>query len=75
MLLAFHVGDEALRPGELLGKRIDLTWKFCPLATVTDALAAAGLLVELQLQRAPYPGEHPSVRGYVIARRPASIAG
>jgi SAM-dependent methyltransferase len=69
-LLAFHVGDETLAPGELLGARVSIGWNFFALADVTSALAEADLTVELELVRAPYASEHPSRRGYVLARRP-----
>jgi hypothetical protein len=38
---------------------------------VADALERAGLAVETKLERAPYPGEHQTPRGYVLARRRA----
>ncbi|MCA9679062.1 MAG: hypothetical protein KC464_28785, partial [Myxococcales bacterium] len=69
-LVAFHVGDEAVRPGEMLGEPVDVAWNFLPMAAVCDALVAAGLAVELRLDRAPYPTEHPCRRGYVMARKP-----
>jgi hypothetical protein len=41
------------------------------MSAVTAALAQSGLTVEMRLERSPYvPHEHPSRRGYVLARRP-----
>jgi SAM-dependent methyltransferase len=69
LLLAFHVGEETIALGEFLGERVSLAWNFFSMVEVTDALDRAGFTVEVRLERVPYPFEHPSVRGYVVARR------
>ncbi|MND00809.1 hypothetical protein D3C83_195490 [compost metagenome] len=69
MLVAWHVGDETLRPAEFLGEPCELGWNFFPMATVVAAVERAGLTAEVRLERAPYPTEHASVRGYLLARR------
>ena len=38
-----------------IGEPVDVAWNFLPMAAVCDALVAAGLAVELRLDRAPYP--------------------
>jgi SAM-dependent methyltransferase len=70
VLLAFHVGAEIVRPGELWGVPVALDFHFFETAFVEGALAAAGLAVEARVEREPYPGvEHPSRRAYLLARR------
>lgn len=68
-LLAFHVGDETVHLDEFLGAGVDMDWRFLPTNAVVAALESAGLVVEMRLERAPYPREHPSTRGCVLARR------
>ncbi len=69
-LLAFHAGDGEVHLDEFLGERISLDWHLHRTADVVAALEGAGLVVETRLERAPYvPQEHPTVRGYVLARR------
>jgi SAM-dependent methyltransferase len=70
LLVSFHVGEEVVRVGELLGVAVDLTFRFHTTAQVIAALESAGLTPEVKLERMPYLAvEHPSTRGYVIARR------
>lgn len=71
-LLAFQVGDETVRVEEYLDRKVELDWHFFPMAAVVDALVEAGLSPEMRLERSPYPQEHPTVRGYVLARRRAA---
>jgi SAM-dependent methyltransferase len=69
-LIAFHVGDEIVRPTELWGIPVALDWIFFRTVDVTASLAAAGLTVAEVIEREPYEGvEHPSRRAYVIATR------
>jgi SAM-dependent methyltransferase len=71
-LVAFHVGAEVVRPGELWGIPIALDWIFHRTEEVTRAMTSAGLTVVEALERDPYEGvEHPSRRAYVLAARPA----
>lgn len=69
ILLAWHVGSETLRPADFLGEPCALAWNFFPSATVIAAAEQAGLTAEVRLERAPYPAEHASTRGYLLARR------
>jgi SAM-dependent methyltransferase len=71
LLLSFHLGDERRHFDELLGIKIALDFYFFPRPFVEQALEEAGLLLEMWLERRPYPTEHPSTRVYLIAR-PAS---
>ncbi|MDB5218635.1 MAG: methylase involved in ubiquinone/menaquinone biosynthesis [Myxococcaceae bacterium] len=75
VLLSFHVGRERVKRDELLGERVDLEFVFFDRKVVETALENAGLLVEARMERAPYVEvEHPSTRGYLLARRPDVIA-
>ena len=68
LLLGFHAGDDTLSPDEILGERVDIAWNMFPLEVVAAAVNAAELAVEMQLLRSAYPTEHPSARGYIMAR-------
>jgi SAM-dependent methyltransferase len=68
LLVSFHVGDERVHLDEFFGAPVDLDWFFHPRATVERALAAAGFSVEVSLERVAYESEHPSRRGYLLAR-------
>ncbi len=70
-LLGFHLGDEALHVEEWLGTKVGIDWRFFPMATVVGAIEGAGLAVEAKVERAPYPSEYPTDRGYVLARKRA----
>jgi ubiquinone/menaquinone biosynthesis C-methylase UbiE len=69
VLVAYHRGDETVRPGALWGVPVDVGFRFLPDELVVDALGAAGLEVRATVHREPYPGEHPSRRAYLLARR------
>ncbi len=68
-LVAFHVGLGVVHLDAWLDRPVALDWHLFPMPVVVDALERAGLSVETKLERAPYPGEHPTTRGYVLARR------
>jgi SAM-dependent methyltransferase len=70
LLLSFHLGEELVHLDELLGVAISLDFYFFPRAFIEASLRAAGLEVDLWVERRPYPTEHPSTRAYVWARRP-----
>jgi SAM-dependent methyltransferase len=76
VLLAFHVGDEAVRPRELWGIPVALDWVFFQTADVVRSLAEAGLTAGEVIEREPYEGvEHPSRRAYIFATREAQDRG
>src|SRR5262249_39836258 len=72
LLVSFHVGESLIPLKQCLAATVELTFQFHTTAQVTGALEQAGLAIEMRLDRAPYVAvEHPSTRGYVLARRPA----
>ncbi|MFE9425267.1 class I SAM-dependent methyltransferase [Kitasatospora sp. NPDC006697] len=69
-LVAFHLGSEVRRLTEWWGHQVEVDFHFRPLAAVAEALEAAGLAVEVRLEREPGEGEAETRRGYLVARRP-----
>ena len=71
LLLAFHVGDEALHEEELWGQKISMDFLLFPALAIESDLETAGFVVEEVIERAPYPDvEYPSHRAYIFARKP-----
>jgi SAM-dependent methyltransferase len=72
-LLAFHIGDEVVHRDEWWEKPVSLDFHFYQPETLARRLEEAGLRVEAKIERAPYVGsvEHPSQRGYLLARKPS----
>ncbi len=72
LLLAFHVGDQVVHVDEMFGRRASVDFRFHPVEDVEAALHGAGFAEVEPIVREPYPDvEHPSVRAYVFARKPA----
>jgi SAM-dependent methyltransferase len=69
LLVAFHVGEERVHRDEWWQQPVSLDFQFYQPAHLIALMEAAGFKVEMQLERAPYPAEHPSQRGYLLARR------
>ena len=58
---------------EFLGERVTMDFRFHERAAVEAALERAGLEVRARLERRGDPAvEHPSLRAYLLARRPES---
>ena len=72
LLLAFHIGDEVVRPEEMMGQPVALDFWFYTPEQMRGWLEAAGYTVEEVLEREPYAPEveHQSRRAYVVARKP-----
>lgn len=71
VLVAFHIGDERIHLDEWWDQPVDLDFQFIRTETLRDELEEAGFVVEMTLERCPYePLEHPSRRGYILARKP-----
>jgi ubiquinone/menaquinone biosynthesis C-methylase UbiE len=71
LLLAFHVGNETLRPQELWGRPISMDWFYFPTLEIRRCLEAARFAIEEIIEREPYPPdvEHQSRRAYIFARK------
>ncbi|HEX6818566.1 MAG TPA: methyltransferase domain-containing protein [Ktedonobacterales bacterium] len=71
LLLAFHVGDEVIHREEWWDQPVALDFQFYQPDMLAHELESAGFTVEMRMIRAPYvPHEHPSQRGYLLARKP-----
>lgn len=71
VLLAFHIGDEAVHVEDFLGQQVSMDAFFLQPAAIAEQLETAGFVVEVCLERLPYPEvEYPSRRAYVLARKP-----
>jgi ubiquinone/menaquinone biosynthesis C-methylase UbiE len=68
-LVSFHVGSEVRHLAEWWGVAVDVDFRFLEIAAVAAAMQQAGLGVEAQVERASYPGEVETRRGYLLARR------
>jgi SAM-dependent methyltransferase len=73
LLLAFHVGDEIVRPDELWGVPLTMAFYIHSRVKIRESLSAAGFTVEEVIEREPYPDvEHQSRRAYIFARKHAA---
>lgn len=71
LLLAFHLGEEVLRPEELWGQPIAMEFYHLPLGPIRAQLAEAGFEIVEVVERDPYPEvEYQSRRAYIFARKP-----
>ena len=73
LLLAFHVGDEALEEKELWGRPISMNFFLFQPAAIAQLLQAAGFEIEEVIERDPYAPavEYQSRRAYIFARKRA----
>jgi ubiquinone/menaquinone biosynthesis C-methylase UbiE len=72
LLLAFHSGDEVIRPVELWGQLISMEFHHQQPDSIVPMLAAAGFEIDEVIEREPYAPEveYQSRRAYVLARKP-----
>jgi SAM-dependent methyltransferase len=72
LLLSFHIGDEIVRPAELLGQPISMDFFFFQPAAITKLLEATGFAIEDVVERGPYAPEveYQSHRAYIFAAKP-----
>ena len=69
VLVAFHVGEETVHRDELWGHAVSLDFRFLRPDRLVASFIEAGFLVLERVEREPYPDvEHPSRRGYLLAR-------
>ena len=73
LLLAFHIGDEALHEDALWGQPISMEFFLFPTPVIRNHLETAGLAIEEIIERDPYAPEveYQSRRAYIFARKPA----
>lgn len=76
LLLAFHRGDEVVRPAEMWGQPVSMEFFYFDTAAIEQKLRVAGFAVEETLERGPYAPEveHQSNRAYIFARKAAPQA-
>jgi hypothetical protein len=72
LLLAFHVGDDIIRPSELWGTKVTMDFFLFQTSAIQRCLEAAGFVTEEILEREPYSPEveYQSRRAYIFARKP-----
>jgi len=68
-LVSFHVGSEVRHREEWLGATVDVDFRFFEVEEIVEFMQAAGLAVELRVERAHYPEEVDTRRGYLLGRR------
>jgi ubiquinone/menaquinone biosynthesis C-methylase UbiE len=71
LLLAFHVGEEIVRPEQLWGQPVSMDFFFFPIKLIRQGLETFGFLIEDVVEREPYAPEveHQSRRAYIFARK------
>jgi ubiquinone/menaquinone biosynthesis C-methylase UbiE len=75
-LVSFHIDGDMARAGDtvhadrMLDEPVTLDFHFLDPDEVAAACAAAGLVVDARLERAPYPQDVRTRRGYLLARKP-----
>lgn len=75
LLLAFHIGDQVLRPQELWGQPIAMEFYHLQLEPIRSLLVEAGFEITEIVERDPYPEvEFQSRRAYVFAQKPRESA-
>lgn len=75
LLLGFHIGAETLHTDDWWDHPVNLDFHLLDPALVATELEAAGFTVEARVERRPYEPEHPTQRGYLLARRRADGEG
>ena len=71
LLLAFHIGDDAIHLDEWWGQRVCIDFFFFRSDEMAGCLRATGFEIEEIIERDPYPEvEHQSRRAYIFPRRP-----
>ena len=71
LLVAFHIGDDAVHLDEWWGHKVCVDFFFFQSNEMARYLSGAAFEIEEIIEREPYPDvEHQSRRGYIFARRP-----
>jgi SAM-dependent methyltransferase len=76
LLLAFHIGDEVLRPEQLWGNPITMEFYHLRTGMIQSLLEEASFEIEEVIEREPYAPEveYQSRRAYMFARKTAAPA-
>ncbi|HYL75979.1 MAG TPA: methyltransferase domain-containing protein [Bryobacteraceae bacterium] len=70
LLIAFHLGTDAIHATDFHGQAVDLEATLFTNEEMTGYLQAPGFSIEEALERAPYPDvEYQSQRGYILAAK------
>ena len=71
VLLAFHIGADAVHLDEWWGQRVSLDFIFFRTEEMSGFFREAGFQIVEIVEREPYPDvEHPSRRAYLLAEKP-----
>jgi ubiquinone/menaquinone biosynthesis C-methylase UbiE len=71
LLIAFHVGDDVVRPDELWDIPVAMAFFHFKTAEILQGLEMAGFAINEVIERNAYPDvEYQSRRAYVLARKP-----
>jgi len=73
LLVTFHIGDEVRHFDEFFEKPVSLDFTFFQVAEMKGYLEAAGFLLKITTERAPYAEEHQSQRGYLLAQNKSNL--
>lgn len=74
-LVAFHIGQDTVHFDEWWDMPVRLDFEFFQPSEMSAWLQAAGYVIEVTVERAPYPDvEHPSQRAYLVARKKSDHA-
>ncbi|WP_436774460.1 class I SAM-dependent methyltransferase [Yinghuangia sp. YIM S09857] len=68
LLTAFHVGEEVRHMRDWWGNTVDVEFHFRESGVMVRAMVEAGFEIDARMERAPYPEEAETRRGYVLAR-------
>ncbi|MBC8084640.1 MAG: methyltransferase domain-containing protein [Hymenobacter sp.] len=71
LLTGFHVGDETVHLDEFLGQAVNVDFQQLQPGRILPLLTDAGFALVDAVERQPYPEEHPTMRAYLWARKPA----
>jgi len=70
LLIAHHIGTDAVHRDEWFGKKVSLDFLFFETNEMKDYVTRSGLILEEIIERDPYAGfEYPSRRAYIFARK------
>ena len=69
LLVSFHVGTEVRHRHEWWGHEVDVDFRFLEPSVIVTEIESAGFALELEAERVAYPGEGPTRRAYLMARR------